>query len=265
MKPSGVITLLTDFGTKDPYVGAMKGVILSINPEARIVDITHEVEPQDIRGAAFCMLGYLGYFPRGTVHVCVVDPGVGSSRRAVAIKTRDFYLVGPDNGVFTLALDRFGCEEIVLLENCELLMPRISQTFHGRDIFAPAAAHISSGVGLDRFGPQIDEPVRFDWSEVRIEADRMVGRIVHFDRFGNAITNIDEAAVREFLAGAVPIVSVGGWSISGLASSYAEAVGGKLCAVIDSYGFVEIAVPMGDARKLLRLNLGDEVWIRRGE
>jgi len=263
MRPSGIVTLLTDFGAQDPYVGAMKGVILSINPSARVVDIAHEVGPQDIRGAAFCMLGYLPYFPHGTVHVCVVDPGVGGPRRAIAVETSEFYLVGPDNGVFTLAVMRFGYERAVLLENRELFRARVSHTFHGRDIFAPVAAHLSCGVRLESFGREIDGLTTFDWRGPRIEGDRLAGEVVRFDRFGNAITNIDEAALGEFLAGAEPVVVVGKLVVSGMVSSYAEAEAGEPCVLLDSYGFIEIAVPTGSARESVGLSLGDGVWVKR--
>jgi len=263
MKPSRIITLLTDFGTKDPYVGAMKGVILRINPNAVVVDISHEIAPQDVTEAAFKMLGYIPFFPRGTIHVCVVDPGVGSKRRAVAVQTSDSYLVGPDNGVFTLASKKFGCERAVALENKKYFSAEVSRTFHGRDIFAPVAAHLSRQVRLEAFGRKIGNLRFLRWPEPKIARGQLKGEIIHFDRFENAITNIDEKTLKGFLGRANPLVSVKGIEIRELASSYERKGINGPCAIIDSYGFLEVAVFLGKARELFGLKLGDAVLVRK--
>lgn len=263
MKHSRIITLLTDFGTKDPYVGAMKGVILGINPDVVTVDISHDISPQNVAEAAFCMLGYVSYFPRGTIHVCVVDPGVGSNRRAIAIQCPDFFLIGPDNGVFTLAIKRFGYKKAVVLENPKFFRASISKTFHGRDVFAPVAAHLSKGAKIEMLGRAVSDFNLLYFAEPKVKRNKLQGEIIHFDRFGNAITNIDKRTLKKFLGGKNPLIAAKDKRIKGLTASYEEARAKEPCALIDSYGFLEIFVLMTSARELVGLNLGDKVWVKR--
>ena len=182
------ITLLTDFGTKDPYVGIMKGVILSTNPDVRIVDITHEVDPQDVREGAFLVEEYYRYFEKGTIHVAVVDPTVGSDRKPIVFSKDGYFFIGPDNGLFTLLYD--DNVRAYAIENRRYMLKEISATFHGRDIFAPAAAYLSSGVHLSMFGSVVQDPVRLPDLLPTVKENVLHGEVVRFDRFGNAITNI---------------------------------------------------------------------------
>jgi len=185
-----LITLTTDFGLADGYVGTMKGVILSIVPDAHLVDITHEVTPQDVRRAAFVLYSVYRFFPSHAVHLVVVDPGVGGARRAIALRTAAGTFVGPDNGVFTYVLAREPVEELVELAAPRFRLPEVSHTFHGRDVFAPAAAHLATGIPLTALGPAISNPVTFPLPHLEITPGAIAGEVLHADRFGNAITSI---------------------------------------------------------------------------
>ena len=186
-----IITLLTDFGTRDAYAASMKGVILSIAPDARIIDITHEVPPQDIVEGAWTLASAYRWFPAGTVHVAVVDPGVGSARRAIAARAGAWTFVAPDNGVLAWALDGAGDVRAVELADTRWFQPGVSSTFHGRDIFAPVAAHLASGVALDELGPRVDDLVALPVASPHVTPERITCEVVHVVLFGNAITNLD--------------------------------------------------------------------------
>ena len=259
-----IITLTTDFGTRDEFVGAMKGVILSINPQAIIVDITHDIAPhaQRIEQGAFLFANAARYFPANSIHVVVVDPGVGSARRPIAMQIGETFFVAPDNGVLTYATrnTQHGIRT-VHLTNPSFFLPRVSATFHGRDIFAPVAAHLSLGVLLDALGAPID-----DWVKLSACANAMrcgneiVGRVAHIDRFGNAITNIGE----ELLAGmdrARVVVRVGGHILRGIKATYASAAPGEAIALISSSWHLEIAVREGNAAQKLGVQIGDEIVV----
>jgi len=183
--PCGIITLLTDFGTQDGYVGAMKGVILGINPEARIVDIGHQVERHDLFQAALVLRNTCRYFPPGSVHVVVVDPGVGGSRKPLVVETANFFLVGPDNGVLSPVLEEFPPIKMVAIENKQYILSHVSDTFHGRDVFAPAAAHCSLGLPVEKFGPQMKTYRRMELPHPRVLTDGLCGQVIAVDRFGN--------------------------------------------------------------------------------
>ena len=187
-----MITLTTDFGLSDPYVAEMKGVILTINPKATIIDITHGIEKFNIRMAAFVLASAAPYFPKGTVHLTVVDPGVGTERRAIMVQTKLGYFVGPDNGVLMLAAQSQGIERIHEISNPNLMLPQTSSTFHGRDIFAPAAAHLDCGVKPSEFGEEIKNPVSTLFAAVQQNNGVLTGEILHIDSFGNIVTNIKE-------------------------------------------------------------------------
>ena len=190
-----VITLTTDFGTRDWFVGTMKAVILGILPRAKVVDITHEIPPGDIRAGAFALMASCRYFPRGTVHVAVVDPGVGSQRQAIAVQTARRFFVGPDNGVLSWGLALEKIKTIRLLENRQYFLQPVSRTFHGRDIFAPVAAHLSRGLSASRLGRELKDFVRVPWPLTTKQRGEVQGEIVHIDRFGNAITDIEAERV----------------------------------------------------------------------
>jgi S-adenosylmethionine hydrolase len=281
---SRIITLTTDLGTSDGFVGVMKGVIFSINPQAIIVDITHDIAPQNIEQGAFLFANAAHYFPANAIHVVVVDPGVGSARRPIAMQLGETFFVAPNNGVLTLAIQNFvlgGAEgskfeiqksaienrkseiRVVHLTNPAYFLPRVSATFHGRDIFAPVAAHLSLGVPLDALGEPIDDWVKLSAcaSATRL-GEEIVGRVVHIDRFGNAITNIGE----EMLAGmdrARVIVRIGAHALRGIKATYASAALGETIALIPSSWQVEIAVRDGNAAQTLGIRIGDEVVIQR--
>jgi S-adenosylmethionine hydrolase len=256
-----IVTLTTDFGTGDWFVGSMKGVILGISGRITVVDITHDIPAGDIRAAAFALAVSYQFFPRNTVHCAVVDPGVGSERAAIAVRSADYFFVGPDNGVLSFALAREKVQEIRRLENEACFRRPISNTFHGRDIFAPVAARLTQGIIIDSLGPAQSDYVRSDWPEPALVGNTLMGQVVYIDRFGNAITNIDGAILQRL--GVRPLkISVGGQESCELKKFYQEVPPGQPLALVGSTGFVEIAVNAGNAAKQLGIKLGDPVELR---
>ena len=258
-----LITLLTDFGAADYFVGALKGAILSVNAQARIVDITHEIPAHDVRAGAFTLLAAYSSFPPGTIHVAVVDPGVGSARRPLLISTRSYFFVGPDNGLFSYACEREQDARVYHLTNEKFFRAPVCATFHGRDIFAPVAAALSNNVPPDAFGELIDDYVRLaPLRPVREAGAAWSGAIIHIDRFGNLVTNITrrELPGEEFGQGAR--LEIGGREISSFRRFYAEETGGaagELFAIWGSAGFLEIAANCASAAGLLRAERGQTV------
>jgi S-adenosyl-L-methionine hydrolase (adenosine-forming) len=259
-----LITLLTDFGTRDAYVGSLKGVILSLNPEVRLVDLSHEVDPQDIRAGAFLLAEAAPCFPPGTIHLAVVDPGVGSRRRALAARCRGHYWVGPDNGLFHLIFNRAPDLALVSLENPEYFRSQVSGTFHGRDIFAPVAGHLSLGVDLDAFGPRVTGPVSLGFPEPEFEPEEIKGEIISVDRFGNLISNIPAGVAASRLGERGWRLQAGSLSLTGPARTYADAAPGEFLALPGSHGFIEIACAMDHAAQRLQAGVGLAVSIRKG-
>ncbi|MDE0686593.1 MAG: SAM-dependent chlorinase/fluorinase [Candidatus Poribacteria bacterium] len=270
---SRIITLTTDFGTSDTYVGIMKGVILSINPKALIVDLTHAIPPQDIYEAAFSIYAARSYFPKGTIHIIVVDPGVGSDRQAIVSHIDNAFFVCPDNGVLSYLLH--GAEnaeahpiESVAIQNAAYYLPEVSNTFHGRDIFAPVAAHLSLGVPFDDIGPRVKTLVRLPIQVPEFTGNTLTGQIVKIDRFGNAITNISETAIARLESTSTaetPIyeIRVGSARLNRLNRAYAESDIGKPLAIIGSCGLLEIAINGGNAKEGLGIKWGDTVVVQR--
>ena len=261
-----IITLTTDFGISDAYVGVMKGVILGVNPNVQVVDITHAVPPQDIHEAAFLIHAAYRYFPKGTIHIIVVDPGVGSSRRAIVRQTDQASFVCPDNGILTYLLQEMESngevrERAVVIQNRAYCLPEVSQTFHGRDIFAPVAAHLSLGVPLDDIGPSAQNLVRLPIPRVEVSGDKLTGQIVKIDNFGNAITNISKLALAGDAAGYE--ITVDSTRLTRINQTYAESEAGKPLAIIGSFGMLEIAVNGGSAERRLGLKRGKTVVIRK--
>jgi S-adenosyl-L-methionine hydrolase (adenosine-forming) len=254
-----VIALLTDFGNRDHYVAAMKGVILGLCPDASIVDITHEIPPQDILAGALELEAISGYLPSGSVVVGVVDPGVGSGRRAVAIEAEGLRLIGPDNGLFSLALQRLGAYRAFALEDRRFTRDTVSRTFEGRDRFAPAAAHLASGVQTSEVGPLVHDLVTVNVPELALTARGAEGVVLHVDRFGNLITNIPERALARF--GPRVSIHVAGAAIDHVSLTYADAAAGALCAVIGSTMRLEIAVNGGNAAARLAAERGTPVHV----
>ena len=276
-----VIALLTDFGLRDIYVGAMKAVILSICPSARIVDITHAIQRQNTREGAFALMNSCQYFPPGTVFCAVVDPGVGSERLAIAVESQGYRFVGPDNGVLSYALARTGAEyAAVKLENPQYRAEAVSHTFHGRDIFAPAAAHLArEPVLFASMGGALESIAQLPAPELRYARQRLIGEALHIDHFGNIITSIGELrwANAEILELADPWrqsipplrfsakeaqVTIHSHTAQGILSAYHQAGPGEILAQIDSNGFLEIGANQGDAADRLDVKLGDKVMLR---
>jgi S-adenosylmethionine hydrolase len=257
---NSVITLLTDFGLKDPYVASMKGVILKINPRCTLIDITHLVSPQNIEEGAFILANAYSTFPKGTIHLSVVDPGVGSARKPILIVTQNYFFVGPDNGLFTLATKREKVKRAVVLANPKFFLPSISTTFHGRDVFAPVAAHLSLGVKPKVFGPEIESWKELYFPKPRMKAREWVGEIIHIDAFGNLVSNIDRQLV-QFAEGRHFIIRVGRRTIKGLKKGYWEGKRNEPIALFGSGGFLEISVREGNAQKSLKVNKGDPIQV----
>ena len=253
-----VVALLTDFGLHDHCVGTMKGVVLSVCPDASIVDITHDVAPQDIPGAALELAAAYRYFPPGTVFLVVVDPGVGSSRRAIAAEGGGYYFVGPDNGVFAAAFRESPPSLVVELTEQKYARSTISRTFEGRDRFAPAAGWIARQTPLAAFGPAIADYATFDFAAPVISADTVRGEVVRVDRFGNLITNISAGMID---AATAAHAAVGDRVNIPVVRTYAEAPPGDVCALVGSTGHLEIAVNGGNAAETLALSRGARVSV----
>jgi len=255
-----IITLTTDFGLADSYVGMMKGVILSITPDAKLVDLSHEIAPQNVRQAAYALHAAAPYFPTGTVHLAVVDPGVGSDRRALAVHTLRGCLVGPDNGLFTLFLADEPGAECRAITNPEFMLPHVSPTFHGRDVFAPVAAHLARGLDIAQLGPRVTDPVMFAIPVPTQQADgSWLGHVLYTDHFGNLITSVTEDLVQHI--GDIE-VSIGQRRIAGLCHTYAEAAPGELVALVGSSGHLEISTVNGNAAQSLGLGPDTSVVLR---
>ncbi len=253
-----VIALVTDFGTRDHYVGAMKGVALGICPEASLVDITHDVAPQDIAAGALELAAVYCYFPAGTVFLAVVDPGVGSSRRAIAAEAGVYRFVAPDNGLLGAVFEETAPSAIVEIADPRYMRPTVSRTFEGRDRFAPAAAWLAAGVELSALGPAAGSLRPLNLPRPRVEPADVAGEVVRVDRFGNLITNIDRRSVEGFPSLAV---TAGTRAIACVVSTYAEAPAGELCALFGSTGHLEIAVNGGSAASRLALGRGAAVHV----
>ena len=264
MSPLRVITLTTDFGEQDHYVGAMKGVILNTTPEVVLVDITHQIPPQNIRQAAYILSSAVPYFPTGSIHVAVVDPEVGTERRPLAVRTPRALYVAPDNGLLTPIYETEGVVEAVHLTNSTYWLPHVSHTFHGRDIFAPVAAYLARGVPLNALGKPVppENLVRLEWHFPKELPDgRIEGMVVHIDHFGNIVTNIPAD-----MLDAPPDVwefEAGKHRLRGLKGAYAEVEVGEPLALIGSNRTVEFSVREGNAAALLGVRVGDKVYARR--
>jgi len=259
-----IVTLLSDFGLKDPYVAEMKAAIISICPEARIVDVSHEVEKFNVRMGAFVLASAASYFPEGTIHVAVVDPGVGTKRRPILVEAERGFYVGPDNGLLMLAAEREGIRHVYVLSNPRFMLPRVSKTFHGRDVFAPAAAHLARGCEPSDFGPEIKDYVVPKFAKPRLTKDKLVGEVLHVDDFGNVITNVsgvelERAGVREdamlrlrFKDRAVKLR---------FCSTYGDVPVGEPLALIGSHDFLEVSVNQGNASQRLGAKVGGAVAV----
>ncbi len=260
----GPIVLITDFGLKDPYVGVMKGVIKTINPEAQIIDLTHNVRQFDINAAAVILLVSAKYFPRGTIFTCVVDPGVGSSRRAILIVTKKYYLVGPDNGCLSLLAEEDGVIGVYDISESPYRLPRVSGTFHGRDIFAPIAAWLSRGLRPEQLGKRIDDYVKLDIQKPRITASVVEGTIIYIDHFGNIMSNIGHELLEKIgikLGDTVNIIISSRGFKCQYVRSFSNVPEGEVACYINSWGYFEIGINKSSAAELLKVKTGERIRI----
>jgi S-adenosylmethionine hydrolase len=258
--PTKIISLTTDFGLKDPYAAEMKAAILGICPNAAIVDITHEIERFNIRMGAYMLASAVPYFPKGTIHVAVVDPGVGTRRRPMLIQTQQGFLIGPDNGLLILAAEHQGITGIHEITNPRLMLPRVSSTFHGRDVFAPAAAHLANGVPPTEFGPEIRDAITPKFTKVTPRKGMLVGEVLHVDNFGNIITNIGEKEIARTRAKDVVNVELPNQKLKlKLCKAYGEAKPQKPLALIGSHNYLEIALNQGNAAAEFKTRPGDKI------
>jgi S-adenosylmethionine hydrolase len=261
-----LITLLTDFGQESFFPAAMKGVILGRCPTARIVDITHAVPEHDIVAGSYALFAVHDYFPIGTIHVAVVDPGVGTARRVLAVEMDGRLFLVPDNGLMSFILKSSAPDRIFAVENRDLMAPHISPTFHGRDVFAPVAAHLACGMPIEKVGPQVESLVRLDISSPRRTDDGIGGEIIEVDRFGNLVTNIPEEMLPpEGDERAGVALRISGTTIEGVHRTYADVPLGQLVTYIGSAGLVEIGRNRASARDVLGAGVGHPVRIILGE
>lgn len=253
-----VITLTTDFGLQDYYVSAMKAVMLGIAPEARFVDVSHDIPSQDIMAGSWVLKNSAMLFPSNTVHAVVIDPGVGTDRHPIAMRVGDQYFVGPDNGIFSLlTADRE--YEAVRLTKKEYLREDHSATFHGRDIFAPAAAHLSRGVPLKELGEPLEELVSYRWMQPIADKDGLEGNIIHIDKFGNLITNIPKSLIDEVIACKNVKIYVGNIIMNDIKNTFGAVAEGEPVAYIGSAGMLEIAINKGNAKEMLGIQKGAQI------
>jgi S-adenosyl-L-methionine hydrolase (adenosine-forming) len=260
-----IVGILTDFGTRDHYVGTMKAVVLSVFPAATLVDITHDIPPQDILTGALELAAACPYFPPGTIFLVVVDPGVGTRRRGLAAQAGGYRFVGPDNGVLSVALMHLGLDSarIVELNDARFALPTISPTFEGRDRFAPAAGWLARGTDLREFGPEVHDPVHLSVPKPTRTPGGIEGQVLRVDRFGNLISNVDAPLVMS-LAAPVDIV-IAGRHVPRILSTYGQAPPGELCALIGSSGHLEIAINRGSAATQLDARPGTPLVIRAAD
>jgi S-adenosyl-L-methionine hydrolase (adenosine-forming) len=258
---ASIITITTDFGSGSSYVAAMKGVILAINPAIRLVDISHEIGPQDVRHGAIVLAEATPWFPAETIHIAVVDPGVGTSRRLVYARVGDQQYLAPDNGLLSLLIKRNRPSRIIELANSEHWLPAVSNTFHGRDILAPVAAQLSLGLEPERLGPQIADLQMLDWPQARRAGSRIEGVVEWIDRFGNLITNISADLLSAAKQSTTCKVTCGAAVVAGISTTYGECERGSTIALVGSSGRIEIAVVDGSALHSLNAKVGSSVVV----
>lgn len=257
---SSLITLTTDFGVQDHYVGVLKAVILSIAPDIRLIDISHDIPPQDIMAGAWVVRNSAMLFPPGSVHLVVVDPGVGTSRKPIAMQIEKQFFVGPDNGIFSLIADQYDHRAVELTESSFWRL-NPSKTFHGRDIFAPVAACLATGTELNELGSPLESLETYRWAVPISDRDGVQGWIMHIDRFGNLITNIPEEMIAETGEGANLKIYVGNTILNNLVETFGEVLEGEPAAYIGSSGMLEIAINKGNAHEMLGVEKGAQISI----
>lgn len=261
LKTVNLITLTTDFGLQDPFVGQIKGAILRRNINAKIVDLTHAIEPHNILGGAVTIRSSYHSFPKGSVHMVVVDPGVGSQRNIIALMADDHIFIAPDNGALTFLMRDRKIQAVHRIENQSLFPDEISATFHGRDIMAPIAAALAEGMPLSEVGPEIDikKCVQLDIPQTQLDEHGITGRVIYIDRFGNIRTTINSFTLAQYQPSSFAGIFIGTHTINAISSTYSDTTTGELLALIDSAGHLEIAVNRGNAAKLTGCKIGDPV------
>ena len=260
-KKQSIITLITDFGLQDGYVGVMKGVMAGINSSANVIDISNTITAQDTFQAA-CVLGNsYNYFPKGTIHVVVVDPGVGSERKIICLKTKNYLLLAPDNGVLSFVIAKEESASIREVTNYKLFLPKLSNTFHGRDIFAPVAAHLSNGVDHKDLGEKIVKVKKIDLPKPILSPDgKLTAEIIYVDSFGNLITNVNKEVIDRMKVEPERVsIAMGRRRINGICSSYSDVGDNEALAIFGSSGYLEISVNLGNAGDILKLKKGDKL------
>ena len=262
--PRSTIGILTDFGFDDTYVGLMKCVMADIAPDARTIDLCNEVPPQNILSGAYLAATALPYLPDGGTLMAVIDPGVGSERRAVAISVNGKYLVGPDNGLFELVLRHRNPDTIVTLENDEYFLSDVSSTFHGRDIFAPVSAHLAAGADITDLGPEVtlDSLEGLPPCDPFVQEERIECHVIHVDRFGNLITNLSRTELVDWLEGDTPVIELQGTRVS-LEETFEDSQGGQPLAYFGSTGQLEIAINNGNAERYFGADQGTTILLTR--
>lgn len=261
--PQALITLTTDFGISSPYVAAMKGSLLSTCPRVNLVDLTHAIAPQDVRQAAVVLADVTPSFPRGTLHVVVVDPGVGTARRILYAEAGEQRYLAPDNGVLSYLVRNSAPGFLVELKEPKYWRTAVSNTFHGRDIFAPVAGHLAAGVSPDQLGPVTNQMICLDWPEPVFAADEVQAEVLYVDSFGNVITNLSIDVLKQWLGKSRILIEVQGREIAELQTTYGQREPGELVALGDSQGRLEIAIVHGNAAKTLEIHPGTKVPIGR--
>ena len=261
-KDVSVITLTTDFGSGSPYVAAMKGVILSVNPTATLVDVTHQIRPQDVHQGALVLDDVTGRFPAGTIHVAVVDPGVGTQRAIVYARIGEHHFVAPDNGLLWRLARRTGPSMLIQVTEPQYWLHPVSSTFHGRDIMAPVAARLSLGLEPRKLGPPLESLVSLDWPEPVVSVGKIEGQILDVDLFGNLISNVDAEMLAGIPEDGSPQVAFGNRKLKGIDRTYGQRPSGSLVALIGSTGRLELAVVNGNAAEMLNARIGDPVTVQ---
>jgi S-adenosyl-L-methionine hydrolase (adenosine-forming) len=262
VSPSGIITMTTDFSLHDSYVGTMKGVILRIFPEARLVDISHQISPQDILEASLVLESGYRYFPAGTVHLAVVDPGVGGCRRPILIVGNEHFFVGPDNGTFTRVLEQDPEARIREIKEQKFLLPRVSDTFHGRDVFAPVAAYLARGIDPAEFGPLLSEAQHLQVPEPLAWGGQIRGEVIHIDSFGNIVSNITRDQFEKSVGQRPFRIWINGKTITRIDRTYEDGEQGRPLALFGSTDLLEVAVSGGRAERRIGAGKGDTVLVQ---
>jgi S-adenosylmethionine hydrolase len=262
MGKTRIITLITDFGEASGYVGTMKGVILSINPACNIIDITHQISPQDREEAAFVLKSVHPFFPPDTIHLVIVDPGVGSARKPIIVESSRSWFVGPDNGVFSFIFLEDPPKGVLEITNDRYFLSPVSPTFHGRDIFAPIAAHLSSGVSIHEIGKELKNFVQLEGLEPEVDQDMLKGRIIFIDHFGNLVSNISQKFFSRIVGKNPFQITVGNRVLRKIYPTYSDAEDGEVLALFGSSQQLEISVRNGNCQRLLNISKGLPVSVQ---